>query len=92
MSPDADPAPLTPAAEEAFRQFAASVPDADWDRLVRTTTEAILRRLGACGALDGASPDAMKEAYHLVGELLVAHTNVTLTCLAAARTAADGGA
>ncbi|MEB3222014.1 MAG: hypothetical protein VKS61_08040 [Candidatus Sericytochromatia bacterium] len=87
MTPDLDPAPLSPAAEATFHVLAASVPEADWDRLVRTTTEAVLRRLGACGALDGASPEAMREAFHLVGELLVAHTNVTLTCLAAAQAA-----
>jgi hypothetical protein len=89
MNPDTDPVPLGPAAEEVFRRLAGSVPDADWDRLVRTTTEAILRRLAACGALEGASPDAMTEAYHLIGELLIAHTNVTLTCVAAAQTAAE---
>lgn len=83
---------VTPAVDAAFRRLAAVVPEADWDKLVSTTTEALMRRLGTCGVLDGASPEALREAYQQVGRLLVDHTNVTLTCLAAGLAAEEAQA
>ncbi|MEB3196301.1 MAG: hypothetical protein VKP62_03770 [Candidatus Sericytochromatia bacterium] len=79
-------APPVPAEVEAcFRELADSVAEQDWQRLVAGTTDAVLKRLAACGALDGASPEALAQAYPALGQLLVDHTNVALTLLAAAR-------
>ncbi len=77
-----DAAPTSAAVEARFRALAASVPDEEWNKLVVATTEAVLRRLAACGAVDGASASSLETGYRLVGELLVDYTNVVLTSVA----------
>lgn len=74
--------PVSPAVEARFRALAAAVSDDDWGRLVKGTADVALRKLGACGALDEASPEALAQAHQLLGQLLVDYTNVALTCVA----------
>lgn len=82
-APGPDAGPPSAAVDARFRALAACVPDEDWNKLVVATTEAVLRRLAACGAVDGATPESIETGYRLVGELLVDYTNVVLTSVAA---------
>lgn len=82
-TPGPDAAPPAAAVEARFRALASCVPEEDWNKLVSGTAEAILRRLAACGAVDGATQAALETGYRLVGELLVDYTNVVLTSVAA---------
>jgi hypothetical protein len=92
MSDETTPPPLSPAVEARFKALATSVPDADWEKLVAGSTDAVLRRLSGCGALDGASPEALETGYKLVGQLLVDYTNVVLTLVAGGLEAKEGAA
>jgi hypothetical protein len=75
--------------EARFQRLAALVPQEDWQTLVAGTTDAVFKRLAACGALDAATPETMGVAYNLVGQLLVDYTNVVLTSVAAAELSVD---
>ena len=83
-TPDRGPevAPLSTAVEARFRALAAVVPAEDWQKLVSGTSEVALRRLAACGAVEGASQEALEAGFRLIGELLVDYTNVVLTSVA----------
>ena len=77
------PEPLSPAVEARFRALAGCVPDEDWRKLVGATTEAVFKRLAASGVITDAGPEALQRGMQLVGQLLVDHTNVVLTAVAA---------
>lgn len=89
MSDEATP-PVSLAVEERFRALATSVSDDDWAKLVKGTADVAMRKLGACGAFDNASPAAIEQAYQLVGQLMVDFTNVSLTCVAQGLVAKEG--
>lgn len=75
--------PAPEAVEARFRALAAVVPEEDWNKLVSHATQSVMRRLASCGAVDGASQEALEAGLRLVGELLVDYTNVVLTSVAA---------
>ena len=89
---DAPPSSLPPAVEARFQALAAAVPEADWQKLVAGSTDALLRRLSTCGALDGATPEALEAGYKLIGQLMVDYTNVVLTVVASGLEAKEGAA
>lgn len=84
-----EPIPVDSSVEERFQRLAGLVPQEDWQKLVAGTTDAVLKRLAGCGALDAATPETMGVAYTLVGQLLVDYTNVVLTSVAAAQVAGE---
>lgn len=81
--------PIHPAVEARFQHLAGLVPQDEWQKLVAGTTDAVLKRLAGCGALDAATPETMAAAYSLIGQLLVDYTNVVLTSVAAAEVSGE---
>ncbi|MEB3284117.1 MAG: hypothetical protein VKN33_02370 [Candidatus Sericytochromatia bacterium] len=83
---------VPPEVEAHFQRLAGLISQDDWQKLIAGTTDAVLKRLAGCGAMDGATPESLEAAYKTIGQLLVDYTNVILTSVAQADWDAGGRA
>jgi hypothetical protein len=74
--------PVSPAVEARFKELAAAVPEADWNKLIGGVTDRLLSRLALIGLVTEPDAALLQKGRLTIGETLVEFTNVALTAVA----------